>query len=140
MCVFYSPFIASLIYFCSVIMFLSDMSGRTPLYKKYVKDFYLVHVLICMVISSEFWVYYHFWCTFSFIWYVERAFVYFSSPISRELVAHIKKDSSVLPRISALSEVSFMFFRLAIVLEAICIVQTNHIVLSFFPYWLLSCQ
>ncbi|KAK8538085.1 hypothetical protein V6N12_044223 [Hibiscus sabdariffa] len=48
----------------NVVMLLSDMSGRTPLYKK--------------------------------------AFVYFSSPIPRELVAHIKKDSSVLPRIDEL--------------------------------------
>ncbi|XVF51634.1 hypothetical protein PTKIN_Ptkin04bG0200100 [Pterospermum kingtungense] len=56
----------------NVIMFLSDMSGRTPLYKK--------------------------------------AFVYFSSPISRELVAHIKKDTSVLPRIGALSEMNLEYF------------------------------
>ncbi|XWS61905.1 hypothetical protein CRYUN_Cryun07bG0164500 [Craigia yunnanensis] len=55
----------------NVIMFLSDMSGRTPLYKK--------------------------------------AFVYFSSPISRELVAHIKKDSSVLPRVGALSEMNLEY-------------------------------
>ncbi|KAG2677518.1 hypothetical protein I3760_12G101300 [Carya illinoinensis] len=50
----------------NVIMFLSDMSGRTPLYRK--------------------------------------AFVFFSSPISRELVNHIKKDTTVLPRIVALKE------------------------------------
>ncbi|XP_022719584.1 SNARE-interacting protein KEULE-like isoform X2 [Durio zibethinus] len=56
----------------NVTMFLSDMSGRTPLYKK--------------------------------------AFVYFSSPISRELVAHIKKDSTVLPRIGALSEMNLEYF------------------------------
>ncbi|XP_022739042.1 SNARE-interacting protein KEULE-like isoform X5 [Durio zibethinus] len=56
----------------NVIVFLSDMSGRTPLYKK--------------------------------------AFVYFSSPISRELVAHIKKDSSVLPRIGALREMNLEYF------------------------------
>ncbi|TYG42503.1 hypothetical protein ES288_D12G262300v1 [Gossypium darwinii] len=56
----------------NVIMFLSDMSGRTPLYKK--------------------------------------AFVYFSSPVPRELVAHIKKDSSVLPRIGALSEMNLEYF------------------------------
>ncbi|KAE8717228.1 SNARE-interacting protein KEULE [Hibiscus syriacus] len=53
-------------------MFLSDMAGRTPLYKK--------------------------------------AFVYFSSPISRELVAHIKRDSTVLPRIGALSEMNLEYF------------------------------
>ncbi|KAK8486318.1 hypothetical protein V6N13_139806 [Hibiscus sabdariffa] len=56
----------------NIIMFLSDMAGRNPLYKK--------------------------------------AFVYFSSPISRELVAHIKKDSTVLPRIGALSEMNLEYF------------------------------
>ncbi|XVE64988.1 hypothetical protein DITRI_Ditri07aG0145900 [Diplodiscus trichospermus] len=40
----------------------------------------------------------------------KRAFVYFSSPISRELVAHIKKDSTVLPRIGALSEMNLEYF------------------------------
>jgi syntaxin-binding protein 1 len=32
--------------------------------------------------------------------------VFFSSPMQKELVAQIKKDSSVLPRIGALSEVT----------------------------------
>ncbi|KAJ4827948.1 hypothetical protein Tsubulata_029131 [Turnera subulata] len=56
----------------NVIMFLSDMSGKSPLYKK--------------------------------------AFVFFSSPVSRELVAHIKTDSSVLPRIKALKEMNLEYF------------------------------
>ncbi|KAG2677519.1 hypothetical protein I3760_12G101300 [Carya illinoinensis] len=56
----------------NVIMFLSDMSGRTPLYRK--------------------------------------AFVFFSSPISRELVNHIKKDTTVLPRIVALKEMNLEYF------------------------------
>ncbi|KAL0884850.1 hypothetical protein Bca101_008831 [Brassica carinata] len=56
----------------NVIMFLSDMSGKSPLYKK--------------------------------------AFVFFSSPVSKELVGHIKKDSSVLPRIGALREMNLEFF------------------------------
>lgn len=56
----------------NVIMFLSDMSGRSPLYKK--------------------------------------AFVFFSSPISKELVKNIKKDASVLPRIGALSEMNLEYF------------------------------
>ncbi|KAJ6426721.1 hypothetical protein OIU84_022335 [Salix udensis] len=56
----------------NVIMFLSDMSGKSPLYRK--------------------------------------AFVFFSSPISRELVSHIKKDSSVLTRIGALSEMNLEYF------------------------------
>ncbi|KAL9415416.1 hypothetical protein AB3S75_043663 [Citrus x aurantiifolia] len=56
----------------NVIMFLSDMSGRSPLYKK--------------------------------------AFVFFSSPISRELVTHIKKDSTVIPRIGALREMNLEYF------------------------------
>ncbi|KAL5213500.1 hypothetical protein ABZP36_024347 [Zizania latifolia] len=53
-------------------MFLSDMSGRNPLYKK--------------------------------------AYVFFSSPIQKELVAQIKRDSSVLPRIGALSEMNLEYF------------------------------
>ncbi|KAG8058845.1 hypothetical protein GUJ93_ZPchr0002g24050 [Zizania palustris] len=53
-------------------MFLSDMSGISPLYKK--------------------------------------AYVFFSSPIQKELVAQIKKDSSVLPRIGALSEMNLEYF------------------------------
>ena len=35
-----------------------------------------------------------------------RAFVFFSSPIPKELVSHIKKDGTVLTRISSLREVS----------------------------------
>ncbi|GAA0150901.1 membrane trafficking regulatory protein [Lithospermum erythrorhizon] len=54
----------------NVVMFLSDMSGREPLYKK--------------------------------------AYVYFSSPIPKELVARIKNDTSVLPRIGALREVKIL--------------------------------
>nr|CAB3449714.1 unnamed protein product [Digitaria exilis] len=49
-----------------IVMFLSDMSGRSPLYK--------------------------------------------NSPVHKELVAQIKKDSSVLPRIGALSEMNLEFF------------------------------
>ncbi|KAJ4915625.1 SNARE-interacting protein KEULE [Raphanus sativus] len=56
----------------NVIMFLSDMSGKSPLYKK--------------------------------------AFVFFSSPVSKELVGYIKNDSSVLPRIAALREMNLEFF------------------------------
>ncbi|XP_020581596.1 SNARE-interacting protein KEULE-like [Phalaenopsis equestris] len=56
----------------NVVMFLSDMSGRSPLYK--------------------------------------RAFVFFSSPISKELVNHIKSDASVRPRLSTLSEMNLEYF------------------------------
>ncbi|CAA6664193.1 unnamed protein product [Spirodela intermedia] len=56
----------------NVVMFLSDMSGRCPLYKK--------------------------------------AFIFFSSPISKDLVAQIKSDTSVLPRIGALSEMNLEYF------------------------------
>ncbi|KAJ9173473.1 hypothetical protein P3X46_016598 [Hevea brasiliensis] len=56
----------------NVVMFLSDMSGKSPLYKK--------------------------------------AFVFFSSPISRELVAHIKKETTVLTRIGALREMNLEYF------------------------------
>ncbi|KAK7829013.1 protein transport Sec1a [Quercus suber] len=56
----------------NVVMFLSDMSGREPLYKK--------------------------------------AFVFFSSPIPKEFVNHIKSDTSVLPRIGALREMNLEYF------------------------------
>ncbi|KNA14722.1 hypothetical protein SOVF_105040 [Spinacia oleracea] len=56
----------------NVIMFMSDMAGKKPLYKK--------------------------------------AFVFFSSPITRELVGHIKKDATVLPRIGALSEMNLEYY------------------------------
>jgi syntaxin-binding protein 1 len=56
----------------NVVMFLSDMTGRAPLYKK--------------------------------------AFVFFSSPVPRELVSHIKKDGSVLARIGALREMNLEYF------------------------------
>ncbi|XP_027359932.1 SNARE-interacting protein KEULE-like isoform X2 [Abrus precatorius] len=56
----------------NVIMFLSDMSGRTPLYRK--------------------------------------AFVFFSSTISRELVTEIKKDTKVLTRLGALREMNLEYF------------------------------
>ncbi|XP_059651549.1 protein transport Sec1a-like [Cornus florida] len=56
----------------NVVLFLSDMSGREPLYKK--------------------------------------AFVYFSSPVPKELVTRIKNDTSVLPRIGALREMNLEYF------------------------------
>lgn len=56
----------------NVLMFLSDMAGKSPLYRK--------------------------------------AFVFFSSPIAKELVNHIKRDSSVLSRIGALREMNLEFF------------------------------
>ncbi|KAF5187505.1 Syntaxin-binding protein [Thalictrum thalictroides] len=56
----------------NVVMFLSDMSGRVPLYKK--------------------------------------AFIFFSSPVPKELVSLIKNDTSVLPRIGALREMNLEYF------------------------------
>ncbi|PSS11490.1 SNARE-interacting protein like [Actinidia chinensis var. chinensis] len=56
----------------NVIMFLSDMAGRAPLYKK--------------------------------------AFVFFSSPVPRELVNQIKRDGSVLSRIGSLREMNLEYF------------------------------
>ncbi|XP_042397739.1 probable protein transport Sec1b [Zingiber officinale] len=56
----------------NVIMLLSDMSGRCPLYRK--------------------------------------AYVFFSSPIPKELIAYIKNDTSLLPRIGALSEMNLEYF------------------------------
>ncbi|KAK4489866.1 hypothetical protein RD792_000513 [Penstemon davidsonii] len=56
----------------SIVIFLSDMAGRSPLYRK--------------------------------------AFVFFSSPVTRELVSHIKRDGSVLSRIGALREMNLEYF------------------------------
>ncbi|KAL8053657.1 hypothetical protein ABFX02_05G087100 [Erythranthe guttata] len=56
----------------NIVIFLSDMSGRSPLYKK--------------------------------------AFVFFSSPVARELVNHVKRDGSVLSRIGALREMNLEYF------------------------------
>ncbi|KAL6653027.1 hypothetical protein ACP70R_011952 [Stipagrostis hirtigluma subsp. patula] len=56
----------------NIRIFMSDMSGKNPLYKK--------------------------------------AYVFFSSPVQRELVAHIKKDSTVLTHIGALSEMNLEYF------------------------------
>ncbi|KAL3814916.1 hypothetical protein ACJIZ3_016184 [Penstemon smallii] len=56
----------------NVVMFLSDMSGREPLYKK--------------------------------------AYVFFSSPVPKDLVNRIKNDTSVLPRIGALREMNLEYF------------------------------
>ncbi|KAL3499481.1 hypothetical protein ACH5RR_038574 [Cinchona calisaya] len=56
----------------NVVIFLSDMAGRSPLYKK--------------------------------------AFVFFSSPVPRELVNQIKRDTSVLSRIGALREMNLEYF------------------------------
>ncbi|XP_020573815.1 protein transport Sec1a-like isoform X2 [Phalaenopsis equestris] len=56
----------------NIIMFLSDMSGRCPLYK--------------------------------------NAYIYFTSPIPKELVAYIMNDSSVIPRIGALIEMNMEYF------------------------------
>ncbi|KAG9158915.1 hypothetical protein Leryth_013304 [Lithospermum erythrorhizon] len=60
----------------NVVIFLSDMGGKTPLYRK--------------------------------------AFVFFSSPVPRELVSHIKRDATVLPRIGALSEMNLEYFAIDI--------------------------
>ncbi|XP_074558234.1 SNARE-interacting protein KEULE-like isoform X2 [Curcuma longa] len=40
----------------------------------------------------------------------KKAFVFFSSPVNKDLVALIKRDSSVLPRIGALSETNLEYF------------------------------
>ncbi|KAL1546464.1 Protein transport Sec1a [Salvia divinorum] len=56
----------------NIIMLLSDMSGREPLYRK--------------------------------------AYVYFSSPVPKHFLAHIKNDSSVVPRIAALREMNLEYF------------------------------
>lgn len=83
-------------------MFLSDMSGREPLYRKYVRI-----VVISLHFSTS--------CNPSiffsplFLFLLFRAFVFFSTPTPKELINHLKCDTSVLPRIGALREVGFLF-------------------------------
>ncbi|KAL9234388.1 hypothetical protein vseg_009267 [Gypsophila vaccaria] len=56
----------------NIVMFMSDMSGREPLYRK--------------------------------------AYVFFSVPVPKELVNHLKSDMSLVPRIGALREMNLEFF------------------------------
>lgn len=56
----------------NVRIFMSDMSGKHPLYKK--------------------------------------AYVFFSSPVQKELVSQIRKDSSLITRVGALSEMNLEYF------------------------------
>ncbi|GAB2271996.1 Protein transport Sec1a [Dionaea muscipula] len=56
----------------NMVMLLSDMSGREPLYRK--------------------------------------AFVFFSTPVPKELINHIKSDTSVVPRLGALREMNLEYF------------------------------
>ncbi|KAL2929684.1 SNARE-interacting protein KEULE, partial [Bienertia sinuspersici] len=56
----------------NVVMLMSDMAGKKPLYKK--------------------------------------AFVFFSSPIARELVVYIREDATVSPRIVGLCELNLEYF------------------------------
>nr|GMD62409.1 protein transport Sec1a-like [Ipomoea batatas] len=72
--VYHSLFCILINYMDLLIMFLSDMSGREPLYRK--------------------------------------AYVYFSTPVPKDLVARIKSDSSVIPRIGALREARFLLLSL----------------------------
>jgi len=52
-----------------------------------------------------------------------RAYVFFSSPIPKELINHIKCDTSVLPRIGALREVGICFNLLSSIYEQGIIVK-----------------
>ena len=43
-----------------------------------------------------------------------RAYIFFSSPIPKELVSYIKNDNSVIPRIGALREVGYFTMYLSL--------------------------
>ncbi|KAK8613978.1 hypothetical protein V6N13_122357 [Hibiscus sabdariffa] len=83
---------------------VSYMAGKTALYKKYVKGFLLstLHEWLNLL-NSEHITASDIYFLLSGMW--QRAFVYFSTPVSKELVAFIKKDPTVLPRIGGMSEV-----------------------------------
>lgn len=112
------------------------MSGRSPLYKKYawINMNYHPHLL----------------CTVAFVVNLLthccsccRAYVFFSSPIQKDLVAQIKRDSSILPRIGALSEVTLAFSFLSILYLSIvkmkkCSVGYSLFVLHVISRWIWS--
>lgn len=77
------------------------MSGRKPLYRKY--------VFFRTFFSPQFHLHFYLLVFKPVIFCFCRAFVFFSSPIAKELVLEIKKDTLVLPRIGALREVKFCF-------------------------------
>lgn len=52
---------------------------------------------------------------------LSRAYIFFSSPIPKELVNHIKCDTSVLPRIGALREVRICFNLLSSIYKQVII-------------------
>ncbi|KAK8584390.1 hypothetical protein V6N12_068634 [Hibiscus sabdariffa] len=108
----------------NIIMFLSDMAGKTALYKKYVKGFLLSTLHECLnLLNSEYITASDIYFLLSCMW--QRAFVYFSTPVSKELVAFIKKDSTVLPRIGGMSEVGpLILLCIASFPEAFCTVRT----------------
>ena len=113
-CWIISPFLLM----CSVVIFLSDMAGGSPLYKKYAENF-IVHFLPTYFSSlppsrkknergvSDNQIVTCFSLSLSpHPYFLVRAFVFFSSPVPRELVIQIKRDTSVLSRIGALREVT----------------------------------
>ncbi|KAK8996647.1 hypothetical protein V6N11_081913 [Hibiscus sabdariffa] len=88
---------------------VSYMAGKTALYKKYVKGFLLstLHEWLNLL-NSEHITASDIYFLLSGMW--QRAFVYFSTPVSKELVAFIKKDPTVLPRIGGMSEMNLEYF------------------------------
>jgi hypothetical protein len=54
---------------------------------------------------------------------LSRAYIFFSSPIPKELVNHIKCDTSVLPRIGALREVRVCFNLLSSIYKQVIIIK-----------------
>ena len=118
-------------------MFLSDMSGREPLYKKYVTFQYAQYIVMCfptILKSLQFCL--HRLIVYNHFPFQLRAFVFFSTPVPKQLVNHIKGDMSVVPRIGALREVRVISFGLYTRnlnvknLWPSCNVQMN---LEFFP-------
>ena len=72
-----------------------------------------------------------------------RAYVFFSSPIQKDLVSQIKKDLSVLPRIGALSEVTLIFLFISVLYLSIlkmkrCYVGYSLFVLLGISRWIWS--
>jgi len=116
-------------------MFLSDMSGREPLYRKYVKassmpEVYLYHVsehlMVIMVLLALNYL--------LLLPSLHRAFVFFSTPVSKEMVNHIKCDVSVVPRIGALREVRGFLLYYLLLFKAFMVSISND------PLFVLICR
>ncbi|MFS7913869.1 putative sec1-like protein [Helianthus anomalus] len=72
----------------NVVILLSDMAGKTPLYREYVNNqIYIFFMLQLIIFLLGF-----------------RAYIFFSSTVPKELVAYIKREPTIRSRFRAMKE------------------------------------